>query len=244
MTLEDPTAVTLVRHDWAGDEAALPSARSEIARLGRRARRRWLRTLLYALGCTALAVLAVALHPPAYVSRVVLRAAEGPGRAAPRGEDALRDWVARVVSSSGRLAAVRDAFDVEVWPPARVAVTLRGGDAQKIHDDLAELARLLTDFRPDPRQRARVVRWELVDRGHVAPAWPGRALLLLLVGALAFLVALPLCAAGVGAFDPRVYDLDDVQRLGVSTLGAVRRFDGDNAGALAVRLSRGRIDGS
>jgi hypothetical protein len=242
MTIEDPSAITTVRHDWAGDEAALPSAWSEIARLGRRARRHWWRTLLYALGCSALAVVAVARHPPAYVSRIVLRASEGPGRAAPRGDGALRDWVVR--SSSARLAGAGEALAVEAWPPARVAVTLRGNDAQKIHDDLTELGRSLTDWRADPRQHTRPLRWELVDRGHVAPARPGGALLLVLVGVLAFLVALPLSAAGVGAFDPRVYDLDDVQRLGVSTLGAVRRFDGDNAGALASRPARGTIESS
>ncbi len=104
MTLEDPTAVTTVRHDWAGDEAALPGVWRELGRLVRRARRRWLRTLLYTLGCSALAVVAVARHPPAYASRVVLRATEGPAHATPRGDGSgLRDAAARLLSSSARL---------------------------------------------------------------------------------------------------------------------------------------------
>ncbi|MCU1279583.1 MAG: hypothetical protein JWM53_3129 [bacterium] len=243
MTIEDPTAPTTVRHDWVGDEAALPGVWRELGRLGRRARRRWLRTLAYALGCSALAVVAVARTPPAYVSRLILRATESPGHQAQRADDAtMRERVARIVSANARLAAVRGDLVVEVWPPARVAVTLRGSDAQKVYDDLTELGRRVTGGHPDPRQRA--LRWELIDPPRVAPQWPSRATLLWWIGALAFVVALPLCAAAVGAFDPRVYDLADVERLGVPTLGAVRSFDGDNAGALATRLARGTIDPS
>jgi hypothetical protein len=63
-------------------------------------------------------------------------------------------------------------------------------------------------------------------------------------GALAFVVALLLSAVAVGAFDPLVYELEDVERLGLPALGALRGFDGDNAGALASRLARVRIDRS
>ncbi|MGZ3429721.1 MAG: hypothetical protein ACXVCV_23885, partial [Polyangia bacterium] len=46
-----------------------------------------------------------------------------------------------------------------------------------------------------------------------------------------------LCGIGVGSFDSRIYDLEDVRRLGMPTIGAVRHFDGDNAGALIARLA-------
>ncbi|MGZ3427948.1 MAG: hypothetical protein ACXVCV_14935 [Polyangia bacterium] len=242
MTLEDAT-VTLVHHDWVGDEAELPGPWRELGRLLRRARRRWLRTLLYALGCTALALAAGARVRPVYVSRIVVRATASPTRT-PRAEPpAPRDVVARAASVSPRLAAARGDLAIERWPEGRVAVTLRGSDAQQVHDDLIALGRLLVDARPDPRSHA-PLRWELVDRGRVAAAWPDRGTLLVGLGVLAFLVALPLCAVAVGAFDERIYELVDVERLGLSSLGAVRRFEGDNAGALAVRLARGRIDPS
>jgi hypothetical protein len=242
MTLEDPTAVTLVRHNWAGDEAQQPGMWRELGRLMRRARRRWLRTLLYALGCTAVALVAVARTPPAYVSRVVLRATTGgPGRAAPASDGkALRPLVTRILATDARLAA-HDGLEVEVWAPDRVALTLRGSDPQRVYDEVTALGRLLVDWRPDPRQKG-APRWELTDRGHVAAAALSGATLLVATGIFGFVLALLLCAVAVGAFDPRVYELDDVERLGLSTLGAVRSFDGDNAGALAARLARGRID--
>jgi hypothetical protein len=209
----------------------------------RRARRRWVRTLLYALGCTALALVAGTRIRPVYVSRIVVRASAAPTRA-PRVEPpAPRELVARAASASPRLAAARGDLAIERWPEGRVAVTLRGSDAQQIHDDLTALGRLLVDVHPDPRSRT-ALRWELVDPGRVAAAWPERGTLLGVLGVLAFLVALPLCAAAVGAFDERIYELADVERLGLSSLGAVRSFEGDNAGALAVRLARGRIDPS
>jgi hypothetical protein len=76
--------------------------------------------------------------------------------------------------------------------------------------------------------------------GRDAPLFD-RLPLVLLAGVAAFLLALPLCALGVAAFDPRVYDLDDVRRLGMATLGALRGFPGDNAGALVARLGHDRM---
>jgi hypothetical protein len=232
MTLEDPTAVTTKRHNWLGEEAAQPGVRRELGRLLRRARRRWLRTLLYALACTALAVVAVARHPPLYVSRVVLRAAAGP---------ALRELVVKILASN---AAARDGLDVELVGPGRVALTLRGTEPQKVFDDVTALGRLVTDWRPDPSRKARGPRFAMADPGHVAQVRPGGAMLLWCAGALAFVVALLVSAVAVGAFDPLVYELEDVERLGLPALGALRGFDGDNAGALASRLARVRIDRS
>ncbi|HEX9104414.1 MAG TPA: hypothetical protein VF997_19520, partial [Polyangia bacterium] len=74
-----------------------------------------------------------------------------------------------------------------------------------------------------------------------------RRALLTWLGIVALFLALPFCGIGVGAFDPHVYDLADVRRLGLPTVGAVRHFDGDNAGALVDRLddnARARIPSS
>jgi uncharacterized protein involved in exopolysaccharide biosynthesis len=108
----------------------------------------------------------------------------------------------------------------------------------------AERAREKAYLRTQLERRALGLRWELIDGGRVEPEGMSRRTLLALLAVVAFLVTLPLCAIGVGAFDARVYDLDDVRRLGVRTVGAVRRFDGDNAGALVARLrdeARARI---
>ena len=62
---------------------------------------------------------------------------------------------------------------------------------------------------------------------------------LTILGTLAFLIVFPLAALGFGAFDPRVYDPDDVRRLGLVPLGHVRAFVGDDVGSL---MSRGEAD--
>ena len=222
--IDDPTAVTTVRRDWLGDERAERGAWRELGRLVRRARRRWLRVVGYALVCSALAAGAALRSPPSYASRVVFRVA---GTA----DAALRDYVGKVVLSRTRLAAAgaaRDDLDVELRA-GRLALTYRAGDAQRAYDVVAQLGALVVD---SERGRELV----LIDPGHVELPGMGRGELALWLAACVFVAALPLCAIGVGAFDPRVYDLDDVRRLGLPTVGAVRPFEGDNAGALAARL--------
>ena len=86
------------------------------------------------------------------------------------------------------------------------------------------------------------LRWEMIDPGRIEPKGMSRRTLLTWLGIIAFVLALPLCAIGVGAFDPHVYDLGDVRRLGLPTVGAVRHFAGDNAGALVDRLRDERHD--
>jgi hypothetical protein len=100
----------------------------------------------------------------------------------------------------------------------------------------AEQKRQRAYLRLQLEKRALGLRWELIDPGRIEPEGISRRALLILVGSLMFMLALPLCVIVVGAFDARVYDLEDVRRLGLTTVGAVRRFGGDNVGALADRL--------
>lgn len=260
MAKDDPTGVTAVRRDWLGDEAAAPGTRDELRRLARRARRRPWRTLAYATLLAGLAIGAAALRPPVYVSRVAFRVAGG-GAEPYRAGRALRDWVAGSVFSDGQLRALieehglphrtadamRDALTVEInrdGPGSqRLSVTYRGDDPARVYDTVAHLGRLAADarMRAHPPQRVHGLRLELADAGRPDTPWVGRATLLALVGIFAFLLALPLSIVGVAAFDPHVYDLDDVRRLGLAVTGAIRGFDGDNAGALEARLGHDRM---
>jgi hypothetical protein len=64
------------------------------------------------------------------------------------------------------------------------------------------------------------------------------ALTLVVVGLGAFLVA----ALVVGAFDTRIHDTDDVERLGLPVLGHVPGFAGDHVGSLNARgVARRRV---
>ena len=264
--MDDPTAVTTVRRDWVGDEAAAPGVRAELRRLGRRARRRPDRTLAYALLLTTLAVLAALRHRPVYQSRVVFHV-EGSGGEPDRAGRALRDWVVGSVLSDGQLLALVDEHnlypaineprraveairgDLEVRVlhdgrgSQRLVIAMRGDDARTVQDTVAHLGRLVEEARRHAHPPRHVLALHLTlaqAAGRDAPLFE-RLTLVLLAGVAAFLIALPLCALGVAAFDPRVYDLDDVRRLGMATLGAIRGFPGDNAGALVARLGHDRM---
>ena len=65
---------------------------------------------------------------------------------------------------------------------------------------------------------------------------------LILIGAVVGLFALLGSALLIGAFDSRVHDTDDVERLGLPVLGHVPGFPGDQVGSLATRgASHGRV---
>lgn len=55
-----------------------------------------------------------------------------------------------------------------------------------------------------------------------APVRSGGRGFLLVIGVLALVVLMPLCAMAVSAFDPRIHDLDDARRLGLTPLGYIR----------------------
>jgi hypothetical protein len=61
---------------------------------------------------------------------------------------------------------------------------------------------------------------------------------LVVLGFAVLLLCLPLAAMLVGALDPRVYDLDDVRRLGVPAVGHVPPFRGDAVASLNARTGR------
>lgn len=241
--IDDPTAVTTVRRDWAAHEAAAPGLGRELVRLGRRARRRWLRTLGWALAVTALWVGVAALRPRDYASRVVLRVT-------PAADAGVRDWVASVVLSRAQLARVvgadgaaverlRGALTLSLLPgrddsgrSSRLAIAVHGDDAQRVHATVTQLGGLVVAAQPRGHE------WAIVEPARVERA-ASRGVLLGWLALCVFVVALPLCAIAVGAFDPHVYDLDDVRRLGLPALGAIRPFAGDNAGALVARSRDG-----
>jgi hypothetical protein len=143
---------------------------------------------------------------------------------------------------------LRDDLELQVWrtdveqrhPEARptrstrVTVAYHGRDRDQVFAVAQHLGRLITD----QWEKRAMGRWELTEPGHVEHEGLSRDALYALVALVAFVLSLPLAAILVGAADARIYDLADVKRLGMPTIGAVRSFEGDNAGALAERLAR------
>jgi hypothetical protein len=70
---------------------------------------------------------------------------------------------------------------------------------------------------------------------------PGARLYLqVILGAVLFCALLPMVAVYVGAFDARVHDAEDVERIGLPVLGHLPGFPGDDVGSLRARGVRGR----
>jgi hypothetical protein len=96
-------------------------------------------------------------------------------------------------------------------------------------------ARAQLDLRANIERHQLGLQFELVDGGRPAPIQHPHPFRL---GLLLFLILLPLVGIAVGAFNSRVYDLEDVRRLGIEPLGQLPAFPGDDVGALEARLRR------
>jgi hypothetical protein len=130
-------------------------------------------------------------------------------------------------------------------PPAQA--TLLEIEAANLQKSIATDTTRLTDLvkrkgalslRAAMESRHLGLRFELIDPGHPQDRGLSRPKELGAIGLVVFLFCLPLGALAAGAFDGRVYDLDDVRRLGLEPLGHVEPFPGDNVGALDARLAR------
>jgi hypothetical protein len=82
------------------------------------------------------------------------------------------------------------------------------------------------------------VRFERVDESVEAITRAPTPIYLVLLGVLIFVLALPIAIMTIGAFDSRVYDLDDLARLGLTGVGHVPPFRGDGIGSLAERRAK------
>jgi len=76
-------------------------------------------------------------------------------------------------------------------------------------------------------------------RGSLAP---NHNFIVVMVGFVVAIAALIGVALLLGAFDPRIHDSDDVERLGLTILGHLPGFPGDQVGSLRARgASRARV---
>jgi hypothetical protein len=86
-------------------------------------------------------------------------------------------------------------------------------------------------------QRGVGLLFQIVDERPPPPPPDPRevAIRLAMLALVCFLFVLPLCAIGIGAFDQRLHDRDDVQRLGLPVVGHVPGFPGDEVGSMKAR---------
>jgi hypothetical protein len=122
-------------------------------------------------------------------------------------------------------------------------------DISRLSQDVQEQAKRVRLAR-DSKERADLrlalesghmnLLYEIADERPPPPVPPGRGISLAMIGLACFLVMLPLSAIAVGAFDSRIHDLEDVQRLGLEVVGHVPRFAGFGVGAMRSRTAAER----
>ena len=129
-------------------------------------------------------------------------------------------------------------------PPQDAILRLAASHLQKSIEPLEQRLRELEALRNALALRAGLeknqlgLRFEVVDPGRVPRLGISRPRELVMIGLLTLLLCLPLGCIAAGAFDGRIYDAEDVRRLGLSVIGHVDHFPGDDVGALQERLRR------
>ena len=176
---------------------------------------------------------------------------------------ARNEQMARQASAEKLLAVLTQAVDdaQEALVTARRHIVegdlaraqLKGADAMAMQVRVADLKRSIPGLEFDLQksldakqkfalrtrfeQEQRGLRFDVVDEGfeETQTVFARPAVQLTVTGIVGLLLALPLCAILVGAIDSRIYDGDDVRRLGLRSLGIVPAYDGDDVGAFSKR---------
>lgn len=87
------------------------------------------------------------------------------------------------------------------------------------------------------------LRFEIVDKRPPIPRDPVSPFALGMWGLAIFVIVLPLSAIAVGAFDSRLHEGEDIERLGLPLVGQVPTFPGAERGSLRERIRQARVGG-
>jgi hypothetical protein len=82
------------------------------------------------------------------------------------------------------------------------------------------------------------LRFEVIDPGRVPQVVVSSTLRLVVLGFMTFIFGLPLAGTAVAAFDLRIYDLEDLRRLGFEPFGHIPAFAGYRHATLNDRLAK------
>ncbi len=249
---------------WVEQEPGVRAAMGELARLRRRAFARPLRPLLYALVITGALVGMRARKVSSFSARVVLRVTEVDldATTAPRPAQQLREYLREIALGSDQLLevirdhglyprelerdpslaveALRSDLEVDVWrtDSARIGLSYRSDNPDRAVVVVQHLARLLSERKLEQSQPG--LLFEVTDPARAARPGSPRPRELVTLAAILFALLLPLAGIAAGAFDSRIYDAQDVRRLGLEAVGHLDPFPGDNVGTLEARLARDR----
>jgi hypothetical protein len=145
-------------------------------------------------------------------------------------ETLTRKEVELVLATGTRAAALRIEAEALIKQREELDTRLRQ----------AEQAKVALALRADIEGGRLGLKFEVVDAGQTQRSRFSYRVELAATGIFAFFLILPLAIIAVGAFDSRVYDVDDVRRLGIVALGHIPSFRGDAVGSLRARTRRRR----
>ncbi len=86
------------------------------------------------------------------------------------------------------------------------------------------------------------LRFEIVDPGKAKRPLISQQAKLVLIGAFSFLFLLPVVGVGVGAYDLRIYNAEDLRCLGAEAFGHVPAFSGFRVGAIGDRVPAAQVN--
>lgn len=165
------------------------------------------------------------------------RASEVAAQAASHRDKVLREHLlrARQQQTEMLLQAANEPAPVAALLYEKIRGLARSIDMLESEATQAARQETLFDLREAVEEKNMGIRFELVDPGRAPRVSMTRSTQLVLLALVVFVLALPVCAIGVGAYDPRVYGGEDLLRLGIEPLGRIPSFRGAEAGSLRAR---------
>ena len=163
-------------------------------------------------------------------------------RAVDSAVDTLQDRRAELSTKQAQLSEARRRDNKDEIATLQVDISRLSRDVTRQADvvRLARESKARADLRLALDSEHINLLYQIVDERPPPPPEAGKNIRLAMIGLAAFLIFLPLSAGAVGAFDSRIHDPEDVQRLGLEVVGHVPRFPGFGVGSLRGRRAAER----
>jgi hypothetical protein len=147
----------------------------------------------------------------------------------------------QISEKQSKLEAATERHQDTIARSLDIEITALVKEAKQVDQDLATVAGSPDAMADRIQANGLDITLSIVDEHRPEPP-ASHTFELILVGVVVGLFALLGSALLIGAFDSRVHDTDDVERLGLPVLGHVPGFPGDRCGSLAARgAMRGRV---